>query len=125
MAGPATAIKLREFKDWTPNFGAAHRQGTDARGTYPGELGRVHVAQQLEAEIRSQPSLEYQQPKINYRHDFDLLTLQRSINSPANNKRANPYMQTTYKEAFSLPCYDFENDYVKYTPVTHSGPLKK
>ncbi|KAJ1155362.1 hypothetical protein NDU88_008092 [Pleurodeles waltl] len=125
MAGPATAIKLREFKDWTPIFGAAYRQGRDAQGIYPGQLGRVHVAQQLEAEIRFQPSLDYPEPKSNYRHDFDLLTLKRSVNSPAYNKRPNPYMQTTYKEAFSLQCYDFEKDYVKYTPVTHNGPLKK
>ncbi|XP_029452814.1 uncharacterized protein C1orf100 homolog [Rhinatrema bivittatum] len=120
MAGPATSIKLREFKASIDSLslGTVPRQGKDVRGLYPGQLGRIHKAHITETTTGLCPFPE----ESHYQHDFDFLTLELSHRDV---KRATNNVQTTYQEAFSLSFYKFDNGIHKYTPVTHNGPLRK
>ncbi|XP_075450792.1 protein SPMIP3 [Ascaphus truei] len=100
------------------------RQGKDVGGLYPGQLGRVHVARTSKASTCLYPASEHE-PDVRYAHDFDLLTLARSVHSQTDIQAATNSMKTTYEEAFSLAIYNTDTSNTKYIPVTHKEPLKK
>ncbi|XP_048340950.1 uncharacterized protein C1orf100 homolog [Sphaerodactylus townsendi] len=110
MAGPAAAIRLRQFVDPAPNVPVRiiHHQGKDVRGYYPGQMARVHVAYPPERHpgpfIKLQPVPPPVKCEIVPQYDFDYLILKRYIHYQRTKKKPHDwYTQTTYREAFTFP----------------------
>ncbi|XP_026561069.1 uncharacterized protein C1orf100 homolog [Pseudonaja textilis] len=110
MAGQVAAIKLRQFIDPAPETipGTIFHQGKDVIGYFPGQLARIYIAYPPEGQLRPFTKLPSGPPKeeIIYPHEFDYLILHQYIHyQSAKMKVLDWYTQTTYKEAFTLPCF--------------------
>ncbi|KAM3851066.1 protein SPMIP3 [Vipera latastei] len=94
-------------------------QGKDVIGYFPGQLARLYIAYPPEGQLRQ--ALNYlcfsfrpftklppapKKEEIIYPHEFDYLILHQYIHyQSAKMKVLDWYTQTTYKEAFTLPCF--------------------
>ncbi|KAM6459275.1 protein SPMIP3 [Liasis olivaceus] len=124
MAGQVAAIKLRQFIDPAPETipGTIFHPGKDVIGYFPGQLARLYIAYPPERQLRfsmrllnylcfsSRPFAKLQpaseKEEIIYPHEFDYLILQQYIHyQSAKMKVFDWYTRTTYKEAFTLPCF--------------------
>ncbi|KAG8123519.1 hypothetical protein E2320_018844, partial [Naja naja] len=83
-------------------------QGKDVIGYFPGQLARIYIAYPPEGQLRPFTKLPSAPKKeeIIYPHEFDCLILHQYIHyQSAKMKVFDWYTQTTYKEAFTLPCF--------------------
>ncbi|XP_077200658.1 protein SPMIP3 [Paroedura picta] len=130
MAGPATAIRLRQFVDPAPNvpLRIIHHQGKDVCGYYPGQTARVHVAYPPERQLGPFTILKSVPPPVKReivpQYDFDYIILKRYIHSQRTKKKSyNWYTQTTYRDAFTFPSYESDTAKIKGLARTEAESL--
>ncbi|XP_054828145.1 uncharacterized protein C1orf100 homolog [Eublepharis macularius] len=130
MAGPATAIRLRQFVDPTPNVPVRiiHHQGKDVRGFYPGQMARVHVAYPPERQLEPFTKLQSLPTPVKHEivpwYDFDNLILKKYLHYQMTKKKpCDWYTQTTYREAFTWPFYESDSAEDRSLPRTDAESL--
>ncbi|XP_062981708.1 protein SPMIP3 [Elgaria multicarinata webbii] len=128
MAGHVTAIRLRQFVDPAPEIppGIIHHQGKDILGYYPGQLARLHF--EYPPEGQPKPFTKLQPVPVKHEtvlhHGFDHLVLKQYIHYQRTKKSVcDWYTQTTYREAFTLPCYKSDSTEDRYCPRTIAESL--
>ncbi|XP_053272254.1 uncharacterized protein C1orf100 [Pleuronectes platessa] len=106
MAGSGVAVRLHEFRESGDAHGSnqfkpqTSRQGRDARGLYPGQLGRVHTVHAKDCGYRLHTGKSRDKsPNHQHQQSFDIQTLRPlTVLSPAVPKQRP--LQTTYQEDF-------------------------
>ncbi|XP_067115811.1 protein SPMIP3-like [Osmerus mordax] len=138
MAGPGVALRLHEFKvrygsnqfDRLPGITTkVPRQGTDVRGLYHGQLGRMHIVPSKQHRVRF-ASLDYPLGSHGGNHDdhqrgFDLQTfraLDALRHSACASEKRPP--ETAYQEEFGLQSTLLAPENTKFTLYAHPGPMK-
>ncbi|KAF7254171.1 hypothetical protein EYD10_00270 [Varanus komodoensis] len=128
MAGHVAAIRLRQFIDPAPEIppGIIHHQGKDVLGYHPGQLARLHIEYPPEGQPRPFTRLQPVPVKHEtvHHHEYDYLVLKQYIHYQRMKKRVHDwYTQTTYREAFTLPCYKSEGIEDNLRPRTTAEAL--
>ncbi|XP_052403129.1 uncharacterized protein C1orf100-like [Carassius gibelio] len=120
MAGSGVALRLHEFKESqdtkTHPTHIAHRQGRDVLGLYPGQIARVHaVSSHLDRLTQKTPDMQHYESravKKYQRRNFDLLTLQASL-------------QSHHRETHTPKGQSIDADFQKFTLSSHPEPLEQ
>ncbi|XP_021248400.1 uncharacterized protein C1orf100 homolog isoform X2 [Numida meleagris] len=124
-----SATKLRELVDPAPILppGLVVRPGKDARGFYPGELGRVHQTHMPRGApgpfSKLQPAPVNYKAKTPFQPSFDNSALRKYVHFQKILRKPTPdwYSQTTYRAAFDLPYLKMDHENI-YTPTTVPVP---
>ncbi|XP_034446620.1 uncharacterized protein C1orf100-like [Hippoglossus hippoglossus] len=106
MAGSGVAVRLHEFRESGDGSNLlkpqTSRQGRDAQGLYPGQLGRVHTVHAKDCGYRLHSGKSHDEsPNHQHQQSFDIRTLRALTvlrHSPAVPKQRP--LQTTYQEEF-------------------------
>ncbi|KAF4118304.1 hypothetical protein G5714_000355 [Onychostoma macrolepis] len=123
MAGSGVALRLHEFKETqdTKNHPThvPHRQGRDVLGLYPGQIARVHaISSHLDRLTPKTPDMQHYESgavKKYQRRNFDLLTLQASLQS---HHRETHTSNTPTGQSIGA-------DFQKFTLSAHPEPLEQ